>query len=774
MGKHTNRNIGIAIGAIVVGIGIGFLILTDEQGLSQITQTSGEVNVILAPPLRLASTTTTTDTTVIQPDFIPISLPIGENIVEIGEIFCKIKQSTLVHGVNGKLLETIESTGIAGSPFIRLAFVTGTEIEVASYNVLPKVFCTQANNIPIEVFIKEMQLTVRGDYPNVSQQILWTQGVTGSRLLNFGSGQGEQTLVNFYVPMNQVEAKLPNQDFTMLMNFEITGTIVVQYSGFMFEYIIPIYRADMETLDQIDIRKAPTVTPTALDSDGDKILDSADDCINQPETFNGFQDADGCPDIPQCPSGEIVISDETTGFFLRCEPTNPNPPETCESIDSIDCSKQECEDAGGTFVQLPLTSILVSSQGTYCKFTNDPMAVVCPDGTLVTSVDRCPALVPVTTEEFLSGMIRMVGSTIYKDLSQDTFVVQEGIFFSSIGQIQPLIVTAVIAGQEREIERIEVDVYYIFPNTADAFATTLVDSDLNFRPLITIAKSEQRIGTPFIGTAGDIGETGSQQIPFGTGTGIGNGFLLSSKAFLARDIQALGTQVNPVTGDPLIGEGNSAEVTFQVDITGDFTFSREGQSADFIINNAFVTFSDVTINNLKGLLKDTPCLGGQVPTRDVDGQQIGCTTPPEGDRDADGVSDVADQCPDEFGTVSNSGCPAPDAKPSPDTDGDGIPDNVDPDIDGDGIPNEIDPDIDGDGIPNEDEKPACKEVVVVGIEVICVKGTIIIEGNNGEVCSLSEPENCPALPIDFNTLLILGGVAFIIIGVTVAVLRRRQ
>jgi hypothetical protein len=36
-----------------------------------------------------------------------------------------------------------------------------------------------------------------------------------------------------------------------------------------------------------------------------------------------------------------------------------------------------------------------------------------------------------------------------------------------------------------------------------------------------------------------------------------------------------------------------------------------------------------------------------------------------------------------------------------DTDGDGIPDNVDADIDGDGIPNGLDPDIDGDGIPNE-------------------------------------------------------------------------
>ena len=773
MGKHTNRNIGIVVIAIVFGGTIGFLVLSGEQG---ITPTTGEVNVVLAPPLRLAPTTTTADPTVIQPDFIPISLPIGEQVVEVGEIFCKIKQSTLVHGVDARLLETIESTGIAGSPFIRLAFVTGTEIEVASYNVLPKVFCTQQNNIPIEVFIKEMQLTVRADYPNVNQQIVWTQGVTGSRLLNFGTGQGEQTLVNFYVPMNQVEAKLPNQDFTMLMNFEITGTIVVQYSGFMFEYIIPIYRADMETFDQIDIRKAPTVTPTALDSDGDKILDSADTCPTQPETFNGFQDADGCPDIPQCPSGEIVISDQTTGFFLRCEPTNPNPPETCESIDSIDCSKLECENAGGTFVQLPLTSILVSSQGTYCKFTNDPMAVVCPDGTLVTSVDRCPALVPVTTEEFLSGQIRMVGSTIYQDLSQDTFVIQEGIFFSSIGQIQPLTVTAVIAGQEREIERIEVEVYYIFPNTADAFATTLVDSDLNFRPTVRITLTEQRIGTPFIGTAGDIGETGKQQIPFGTGTGIGNGFLLSSKAFLARDIQALGTAVDPITADVLIGEGNSAEVTFIVDVTGDFTFSRKGQTGDFIINDAFVTFSDVTINNLKGLLKPTPCLGGQVPTFDVDGQQVGCTTAPQGDRDADGVSDVADQCPDVFGTVSNNGCPAPDTKPSPDTDGDGIPDNVDPDIDGDGIPNETDPDIDGDGIPNEDEKPPCEgALTVIGTELICVKGTIVIGGNNGEVCTLLEPQNCPTptLPIDFNTLLIVGGIAFVIIGVTVAVLRRR-
>ena len=33
-----------------------------------------------------------------------------------------------------------------------------------------------------------------------------------------------------------------------------------------------------------------------IDNDGDEVLDIADQCPNEPETFNGFQDEDGCPD----------------------------------------------------------------------------------------------------------------------------------------------------------------------------------------------------------------------------------------------------------------------------------------------------------------------------------------------------------------------------------------------------------------------------------------------------------------------------------------------
>ncbi|EPA05570.1 hypothetical protein BG20_I0432 [Candidatus Nitrosarchaeum limnium BG20] len=33
------------------------------------------------------------------------------------------------------------------------------------------------------------------------------------------------------------------------------------------------------------------------DTDNDGIPDSSDSCPNDPETINGFQDSDGCPDV---------------------------------------------------------------------------------------------------------------------------------------------------------------------------------------------------------------------------------------------------------------------------------------------------------------------------------------------------------------------------------------------------------------------------------------------------------------------------------------------
>lgn len=43
--------------------------------------------------------------------------------------------------------------------------------------------------------------------------------------------------------------------------------------------------------EQVSSRQAPT------DYDGDGSADSRDACPTRPETTNGFQDADGCPDV---------------------------------------------------------------------------------------------------------------------------------------------------------------------------------------------------------------------------------------------------------------------------------------------------------------------------------------------------------------------------------------------------------------------------------------------------------------------------------------------
>ncbi len=72
-------------------------------------------------------------------------------------------------------------------------------------------------------------------------------------------------------------------------------------------------------------RVAAIVAPKPLDSDGDGIPDSVDQCPDRPEDFDGFEDADGCPDIDNDRDG---ILDQ----FDKC----PNVPETYNGFEDED------------------------------------------------------------------------------------------------------------------------------------------------------------------------------------------------------------------------------------------------------------------------------------------------------------------------------------------------------------------------------------------------------------------------------------------------------
>ncbi len=113
----------------------------------------------------------------------------------------------------------------------------------------------------------------------------------------------------------------------------------------------------------------------------------------------------------------------------------------------------------------------------------------------------------------------------------------------------------------------------------------------------------------------------------------------------------------------------------------------------------------------------------------ANGNPTDCSEP---DRDGDGFVDIVDNCPNTFAT-SNDGCPQ--------------------------------------GVTTD---PKECEVIIDGI---CVKGTMVVvpSGGSGGVCSESNPSACNNQfgSFDTTTLLILGGVGLIVVGVIVAVVKRR-
>ncbi len=57
-----------------------------------------------------------------------------------------------------------------------------------------------------------------------------------------------------------------------------------------------------------DTDGCPDTVPAPSDADADGITDANDACPSQPETYNGYQDTDGCPDTVPPPTDTIIIN----------------------------------------------------------------------------------------------------------------------------------------------------------------------------------------------------------------------------------------------------------------------------------------------------------------------------------------------------------------------------------------------------------------------------------------------------------------------------------
>ncbi|MCV0412095.1 thrombospondin type 3 repeat-containing protein, partial [Nitrosarchaeum sp.] len=90
----------------------------------------------------------------------------------------------------------------------------------------------------------------------------------------------------------------------------------------------------------------------SLDTDGDGIPDSSDSCPTDPETINGFEDSDGCPDVvpPTDTDGDGIpdssdscpTQDETINGFEDSDGCPDVVPPTDTDGDGIPDSSDSC------------------------------------------------------------------------------------------------------------------------------------------------------------------------------------------------------------------------------------------------------------------------------------------------------------------------------------------------------------------------------------------------------------------------------------------------
>jgi len=151
-----------------------------------------------------------------------------------------------------------------------------------------------------------------------------------------------------------------------------------------------------------DTDGCPDELPIALlDTDGDGIFDDVDQCVSLPETFNGFQDADGCPDEIPPPTQEIITIDSDgdgiTDDIDLC-PTqvgtsaNLGCPETVIAEEPIELGSPLADDDGDGV--LNAVDSCPNEFGTLFNLGCPEVAPTEPEPTEVIEEERLPIVIP--------------------------------------------------------------------------------------------------------------------------------------------------------------------------------------------------------------------------------------------------------------------------------------------------------------------------------------------------------------------------------------------
>lgn len=380
-----------------------------------------------------------------------------------------------------------------------------------------------------------------------------------------------------------------------------------------------------------------------------------------------------------------------------------------------------------------------------------------------------PPASQATIDALLRGKIVNVGTLVYSDASKEVFVGSGGLtstgnFQSQTGQVAPLQLTAIVDSQEKVISRIVYEVLYVFPTLNEARAVLLADSDISFTPTLFVSSVQeksgssvpQRGGIPNQGSLIQVNEQGFFGLSLGSITVQASEFELLSREF--------------------IGDGNAKPVNLIIDTFGGFSLTKSTlgvkETVRFDLVNAFVRFAGITINNeVNSGIKECPA--GTSPDYDINGKIIAC---PETDPTTDQTCRTTLR-PEGFScrqSFIDQFCPTGiNQCNEPDRDGDGIPDLLDticPSLAEDGRGTEQQQ---NDGCPLGSEGGGDDPCATINTGACRPFFGGDGSTTGGGICTEIDPTLCNPEDVDITTLLIIGGIGLIIVGVIVFAIRRR-
>lgn len=293
MRKSKSKNIKLGVIAVVVIA----LVVVGLSETSSLTTSDGSKIFSIPSPLAFSGQTSTNSNESIE---------------------CRVKQTTYAIDSAGNTLEAVQSELLTGNPLLDLT--DSQNRKMAGYVIDVKMFCNNAfsntsDDFTLEVDPSTLHLVVDSQLPDTATKTTALKTMT-TKALTFPSGASEKSLGYFSVYASDIEEDLPTSpaEYNSLTHFQVSGNLDINWKKYpAIEYKIPIKYGDIESWHKAKIvNDVAILDPELADPDGDGIINKYDQCDDQRETFNGYKDGDGCPDVNPDATGNGGTDTTTT------------------------------------------------------------------------------------------------------------------------------------------------------------------------------------------------------------------------------------------------------------------------------------------------------------------------------------------------------------------------------------------------------------------------------------------------------------------------------